>query len=316
MSVATHRRGFLRIAAATALAGCRRHTGRVRVGFSQTDTGGAWRIAETASLREAAERSGRFELVVADAQDQLAKQLSDVEDLLARRVAALFMAPRDYEGAEAALEAARHAGVPVILVDREAEGEAGVDYLCFVGSDFVAQGRRAAAWLAVRSRGKAGVLELRGTPGSSVTRDRADGFRLGIEGHPGVRVVASQVASFSRAAGQAVTANVLQALGDEVTAIYAHNDEMALGAVQAVRAAGRTPGRDVTLVSIDGQRSALEAILAGDLGASVESTPRLGPPAFRALEDHLAGRPVPARVVVPDRLFDSGNAARFLDEAY
>lgn len=315
MAGTTGRRAFL-IAACLALAGCRRATGLVPVGFSQMDTAGAWRIAETESLRQAAEATGRFELLVADAQDQIAKQLSDVEDLLARRVAALFLAPRDYEGAEAALEAARHARVPVILVDREAEGRPGVDYVSFVGSDFVAQGRRAADWLARQTGGKAGVLELRGTAGSSVARDRAEGFRLGLAAHPGVRLVASQVASFSRTAGRDVAANVLQALGPELTAVFAHNDEMALGAIQAAHAAGRPPGRDITFVSIDGQRDALEAILEGELGATVESSPRLGPPAFRLLEDHLAGKEVPSRVIVPDRLFDASNAARHLDEAF
>jgi ribose transport system substrate-binding protein len=303
--------------AALALAGCRARSGKFLVGFSQMDSGGGWRVAETASLREAARaRADRFELIVTDAQDQTAKQIADVEDLLARRAGAVFIAPRDHEGIEAALEEARRVRVPVFLLDREAEGTPGVDFVSFIGSDFVSQGRRAARWLAGRLDGPAGIVELRGTPGSSVARDRALGFREGLAGHPGAKIIASQTASFSRSAAQGVAANLFQALGRAVSAVFAHNDEMALGAIQAARAAGRRPGEDVLFVSIDGQRSALEAILEGELGASVESNPRFGPLAFATLERHLAGESVPPRVLVEDRLFDAGNAGRFLDDAY
>ncbi len=159
-------------------------------------------------------------------------------------------------------------------------------------------------------------VELTGTPGSSVARDRAAGFRQGFSGHPGVRVVASQTGSFSRSAGQAVLANVLQAVGRGATAVFAHNDEMALGAVQAIRAVGRVPGGDVLVVSIDGQRTALEAVARGEIGCTVEFSPRLGPAAFAVLEDLLAGRPVPPRIVLPDRLFDRTNAAAAAPESY
>lgn len=302
------------LAAGGLAAGCRRASGRVPVGFAQIDTGGVWRAAETASMAAAA--GDRYELVVTDAQDQTVKQIGDVEDLLARRVKAVFIAPREYDGLEPALAAARDARVPVFLIDREAEGTPGVDFVSFLGSDFVGQGRRAGAWLAAAAGGTAGVVELAGTPGASVARDRADGFRQGIAGYPGVRVVASQTASFSRSAGQAVLANVLQALGPRVTAVYAHNDEMALGGIQAARAAGRVPGGDLLFVSIDGQRTALEAIVRGELGASVESSPRFGPLAFATLDRYFAGEPVPPRVVMPDRLFDAGNAAAHVAEAY
>ncbi len=312
------RRQFLAGLALAALAGsgCRRPSGRLVVGFSQMDSGGAWRVAETNSMRQAAAQSGRFELVVTDAQDQTAKQIGDVEDLIARRVVAVFIAPREYDGLEPALEAARHARVPVFLIDREAEGTPGVDYVTFIGSNFVAQGRRAAGWLVEHTGGRAGVLELTGTAGSSVARDRARGFREGIADHPGVRIVASQTAYFARSAGQAVTANVLQALGREITAIFAHNDEMALGAIQAVRAASRVPGGDVTVVSIDGEKAALEAIVRGELGASVESNPRFGPIAFETLERFLDGEAVAQRITLKDRLFDASNAPEFLDDAY
>jgi ribose transport system substrate-binding protein len=304
-------------AALLPLSGCRRPSGRFVVGFSQMDSGGAWRIAETNSMRQAAaERSADLELVVTDAQDQTAKQIADVEDLIARRVGALFIAPRDYEGLEPTLESARHARVPVFLIDRQAEGTPGADYVSFLGSDFITQGRRAALWLAGHTQGSTRIVELSGTPGSSVARDRAQGFRIGMADHDRLRIIASQTANFSRSAARAVMSNLLQALGDEVTAVFAHNDEMALGAIQAIRAAGLQPGAAVVLVSIDGQRAALQAILAGELGASVESNPRFGPLAFATLERYRAGENVPARILLEDRLFDARNARAFLDEAY
>jgi ABC-type sugar transport system substrate-binding protein len=318
------RRAFLRstLGAAAALGGglvgCRsvRRT-RFVVGFSQTANVGAWRLAETNSLRqEAQRRRNEYALVVTDAQDSTAKQIGDVEDLVARRADALLVAPREYDGLEPAFEAAARARIPVILIDREAAGTPGHDYATFLGSDFVAQGRRAAAWLVAKVGGSAAVIELAGTPGSSVARDRARGFRDGIAAHHGVRLIGSQTAEFTRATALRVMENILQGRGRQVTAVYAHNDEMALGAIQALRGAGRQPGHDVTLVSIDGQRVALEAILRGELGASIESNPRFGPLAFATLDKLRAAQPVPTKILLQDRLFDASNAAQFLDEAY
>jgi len=296
---------------------CRKRRYRLIVGFSQMANSGVWRVAETASMRQAAAAFAEpCELVVTDAQDQTAKQISDVEDLIARRVAAIFLAPREYEGLAPALEAARRAAIPVFLIDREAEGQPGEDYVAFVGSDFVAQGRRAAEWLAQALRGAGRIIELQGTAGSSVARDRAAGFREGLTRHPRMHIIGSQTADFARSVALRVMENVIQAAGRELSAVYSHNDEMALGAISALRSAGRRPGRDVTVVSIDGQRSALAAILAGELGASIESNPRLGPLAFGALARLRAGLPVEKRILIEDRLFDAKNAARFISEAY
>src|SRR5947209_4500038 len=186
------RRAFLLAlpAALTGLAGCWRGSRRAVVGFAQMDSGGAWRVAETESMRRAAaEQADRYELVVTDAQDQTAKQVADVEDLIARRAIAVFIAPRDYEGLEPVFDAARHARIPIFLIDRAAEGEPGRDYVAFLGSDFVAQGQRAGEWLASATGGSAGVVELTGTPGSSVARDRALGFRRATAQHPSLRLI-------------------------------------------------------------------------------------------------------------------------------
>lgn len=298
------------------IGGCgRKAADRFVVGFSQMESDNPWRIAETQSLRDEAKKRG-MELVVTDAQGQTAKQVSDVEDLIARRVSVILLAPREFEGLAPALQAAKSAGIPVILVDRAAAGTAGQDYVTLLASNFVEQGQRAAAWLATATGGKGAIVELSGTPGASVAADRAKGFRDGIAKYPGMQIIASQTGNFSRAEGERVMQNLAQSLGAKVTAVFAHNDEMALGALQALKAAGRKPGTDVIVVSMDGQRAALEAIQGGELGATVESNPRFGPLAFDTIEKLRRKDPIPAKILLTDRLFDRKNAAQFVAEAY
>jgi ABC-type sugar transport system substrate-binding protein len=296
--------------------GCaRRDAGQYVVGFSQMESDNPWRIAETKSLRDEAQKRG-IQLVVTDAQGQTAKQVSDVEDLIARRVNLILLAPREYEGLAPALQAAKRAQIPVILVDRAAAGTPGEDYVTLLASNFVEQGQRAADWLAKQTNGKANIVELTGTPGSSVAADRAKGFKDEIAKYPGMRIIASQTGDFSRAAAQRVMQNVAQSLGRQINAVYAHNDEMALGAIQALKAAGLAPGKDVLVVSVDGQRAALEAIMRGELGATVESNPRFGPIAFDTIEKVRRGETVPPKILITDRFFDKNNAAQFVAEAY
>ena len=302
--------------AAGSLSGCdRRVTGRFVVGFSQMESNNPWRIAQTASLKAEAVKRG-VDLVVTDAQGQTAKQVSDVEDLIARRVSLILLAPREFQGLAPALAAARAARIPVILVDREAAGTPGADYVTFLGSNFVEQGRRAAEWLATATNGTADIVELSLTPGSSVARDRAAGFRLGIAKFPGMKIIASQTGNASRAEGEHVMQNLAQSLGARITAVYAHNDEMAIGAIQALKGAGRHPGTDVVVVSVDGERAALEAIVAGELAATVESNPRFGPLAFETIANYRKGQTIPPKILLTDRLFDRTNAAQFVNLAF
>ena len=246
--------------------------GKMVVGFSQMENDGPWRIAETNSMKsEAAKRADKFELVVTDAQGQTSKQVSDVEDLVSRGVSAIFLAPREKNGLEPAMQAAKEANIPIILVDREAAGTPGVDFVTVLKSDFVEQGRRAAEWLAKQTNGKANIVELSGTSGASVSQDRQQGFADEIKKHPDMKIIVSQTGNFNRAEGQKVMQNIIQSMGKQITAVYAHNDEMAIGAIQALKAAGMKPGKDVLIVSVDGEKAALQAIIDGDMNATVES---------------------------------------------
>ena len=306
----------LPLLATAALAGCaRKQTDQYVVGFSQMESDNPYRIAETKSLRDEAAKRG-MQLVVTDAQGETAKQVSDVEDLIARRVNLILLAPRTFDGLTPALQAAKAVKIPVILVDRSAAGTPGEDYVTVLASDYVEQGRRAAEWLVETTNGTARIVELSGTPGASVAADRAKGFREVLAKHPGMQIVASQTGDFSRAEGERVMRNLAQAMGARITAVYAHNDEMALGAVQALRSAGLEPGKAVTIVSVDGQRAALEAIERGDIGATVESNPRFGPLAFDTIERFQRGEKLPPIILNTDRFFDRSNARQFLADAY
>lgn len=285
------------------------------VGFSQMENNGPWRIAETQSMRDEAAKRG-YELVLTDAQQTTSKQVSDVEDLIARRVSAIFLAPREFEGLEATLRKAKEAKIPVFFIDREAAGKVGEDYITFIGSNFVEEGERVGDWVAKNTNGKAGVIILEGTAGASVARDRNQGFRNVIDKHPDIKVLASQPANFTRAEGQRVMENLIQAHGKNITVVYTHNDEMALGAIQALKAAGMNPGKDVKVVSIDGQKSALQAIQAGEMNLTVECNPRFGPMAFDTYEKYLQGEPIPPKIINQDRVFEQSNAAQFVPEAY
>jgi ribose transport system substrate-binding protein len=239
-----------------------------------------------------------------------------VEDLVARGVSAIFLAPREFEGLAPALAAAKEAKIPVFLIDREAAGKVGEDYVTFIGSNFVQQGERVGEWLAKNTGGKAGIIELQGTAGASVAIDRAQGFRNAIGKYPDMKILASQPANFSRAEGQKVMENLIQAHGKNITAVYTHNDEMALGAIQALKAANMNPGKDVKVVSVDGQKSALEAIIAGDLNITVESNPRFGPIAFDTYEKFLRREQLQPKIILEDKFYEPSNAAQFVAEAY
>jgi ABC-type sugar transport system substrate-binding protein len=286
------------------------------VGFSQMEMNNPWRIAETKSIQDEAKKRG-IQLVYSDAQGQTSKQVSNVEDMIARQVDYIVLAPREYEGLTPALESAKAANIPVILVDREAKGKPGEDFLTFIGSDFVEEGQRAADWLIQEMDGKGNVVELTGTPGSSVALDRQQGFMDVLEKKaPDMEVIASQTGDFARAQGQKVMENLLQSHGDKIDAVYAHNDEMAIGAINAIKAAGKQPGKDILIVSVDGTKDALKAIIAGEMGATVECSPFFGPIVFDVIEKHMNGEEVPTKIINEDRFFDKSNAEEFLDSAY
>src|SRR4051812_23126775 len=288
-----------------------------KVGFAQTESNNPWRLAQTASMKEWAGKKG-YQLVYTDAAGSAAKQVADVNSMIAQGVDLIFLAPREEKPLIPAVMEAKKAGIPVILLDRnvdQALAKAGTDYVTFIGSDFVDEGRRAAEWLIKATGGKAKIIELEGTTGSSPANDRKKGFDEAIKAHPEMTIVASQSGDFARDKGRQVAETLLQAHPD-ATAVYGHNDEMAIGAIAALEAAGKTPGKDVIVVSIDGEKDALQAIVDGKLGASVECNPRFGPKAFETMDRYAKGETIEPWVKNIDAFYDANNAKAEVANAY
>ncbi len=288
-----------------------------RVGFAQTESNNPWRIAQTESMKAEAAKLGH-QLVYTDAAGSAAKQVADVNSMIAQGVDLIFLAPREEKPLIPAVMAAKKAGIPVVLLDRNVDqnlAKAGRDYVTFIGSDFVDEGKRAAEALTKAMNGNAKIIQLEGTTGSSPANDRRKGFEDYIKAHAGMKIVASQSGDFARDKGRQVAETLLQAHPD-ATAIYAHNDEMAIGAIAALEAAGKKPGKDVIVVSIDGTRDALQAIIDGKMLATVECNPKFGPKAFETLARYAKGEQIQPWVVNTDRFFDKSNAAQLIADAY
>jgi len=282
------------------------------VGFSQIGAESAWRTAETRSIRDEAAKRG-VELKFADAQGRQASQVRSLRAFIAQKVDAIVLAPVVETGWEPVLREAKRAGIPVVLVDRGVKVSDDSLYATLIASDFVEEGRMAAAWLAERTGGKARIVELQGTTGSAPAIDRQRGFAEGIAPHPGMTIVKSQSGDFTRAKGKEVMEAFLKSDRGGIDAVYAHNDDMALGAIQAIEAAGLKPGTDILVVSIDGVKDAFRAMVEGKLNATVECNPLLGPKVFDAIERLRAGETLPKFIKQEDRLFDQSVAADLLD---
>ncbi|HLZ57603.1 MAG TPA: ABC transporter substrate-binding protein [Ktedonosporobacter sp.] len=287
------------------------------VGFSQNASNNPWRLAETASIKAEAAKRGD-QLVLADANNSGDKQVADVQSMIAQKVDVILLAPITEKALVPAVLAARQACIPVILIDRDVDhtlAKPNQDYVTFIGSDFVQQGKRVADWLIQNTGGTAKIIELEGTTGASPAINRKKGFDDEIKTAPGMQILASQDGDFNRDTGRKVMETLLQAHPD-VTAVYAHNDEMAIGAIAALKAAGKKPGKDVTVVSIDGEKDALNAIIAGEEGTSVQSSPFFGPISFQTIDQYASGQKLPDWIVVQDMQFTKDNAAQNLANSF
>ncbi|MER6118443.1 ABC transporter substrate-binding protein [Streptomyces sp. NPDC001743] len=287
------------------------------VGFSQSEKeANPFRIAETQSIKDEAEKAGVKKLLTTNAQSQLSKQISDIQDMLSQGAQFLIVAPLNSDGLEPALKAAAAKKVPVLTIDRKVNATACEDYVAFLGSDFVEQGKRAADAMIKATGGKGKVAILLGASGNNVTTDRTKGFvdQLKAEA-PGLEIVAQQTGEFARDKGQQVMEQLIQSKPD-ITAVYAENDEMGLGAVTALKAAGKKPGKDVKIVSIDGTRNAVQALVNGEYNAVIESNPRFGPLAFATAQKFYGGEEIPENVIITDRAYDESNAKASLGGAF
>ncbi|SHO66540.1 ribose transport system substrate-binding protein [Pseudoxanthobacter soli DSM 19599] len=288
-----------------------------KVGFAQTESNNPWRLQQTKSMQDEAKKRG-WQLVYTDAAGSAAKQVADVRSMIAQKVDVILLAPREERPLIPAVMEAKKAGIPLFLIDRGVDpslAQAGKDYVAFIGSDFVQEGRQAAEVLTKAMNGQAKIIELVGTVGSSPANDRAKGFADYIKDYPGMQVVASQSGDFVRDKGRQVFETLYQA-HPEATALYSHNDEMTMGAIAAMEAAGKVPGKDLIIASIDGTKDAAQAVMDGKILVVVECNPNFGPAAFEAIEKYGKGEHIPPHVVNKDRVLTKENIESYLPEAY
>ena len=287
-------------------------TKRLVVGFAQVGAESAWRTANSESIKKEAAKRG-IDLKFVDAQQKQENQIKAIRSFIVQRVDVVVLSPVVETGFEPVLREARQAGIPVVLSDRRADVSDDTLYATFIGSDFIEEGRRAAEFLTMKMSGKATIAELEGTPGSAPANDRKKGFSDFISNAPDMKVIMSQTGDFTRAKGKEVMEAFLKSpQGKTINALFAHNDDMALGAIQAIEEAGLKPGKDITIVSIDGVRGAFEAMADGKLNCTVECNPLIGPQLFDLVEKVAAKQGVPKRVSVAESVYTDVQAKEML----
>jgi simple sugar transport system substrate-binding protein len=277
------------------------------VGYVQLGAESEWRTANTQSVKEAAAQLG-VELRFSDAQQKQENQISAIRALIAQKVDVIGVAPLVETGWNDVFREAKDAGIPIILVDRRADVSPEL-YVTLMGSDFLEEGRKAARAMATLTDGRANIVELQGTRGSAPANDRYAGFREVLKEYPDMKIIDTEDGNFTVAKGKEVMQRFLEAHGQDITAVFAHNDDMALGAIKAIEEYGLQPGVDIKIVSVDAARGAFEAMMAGKLNATIECNPLLGPRFLELALKVVNGEPVPKWIPSEESQFFAAQGA-------
>ena len=286
---------------------------RIVLGFSQIGAESEWRTANTESIKAAAATSN-IDLRFADAQQKQENQIKALRSFIAQKVDVIAFSPVVESGWDTVLKEAKAAKIPVILTDRSVTADPSL-YVGFIGSDFVEEGRKAGRWVTERFKdgtGEVNIVELQGTVGAGPALDRKKGFEEIIAASPRYKIIRSQSGDFTRAKGKEVMEAFLKAESRKIHVLYAHNDDMAIGAIQAIEEAGLKPGSDILIVSIDAVKGAFEAMIAGKLNVTIECNPLLGPQLMTSVTEVVAGRPIPRRIVVEEQVFPMETAKQHI----
>ena len=267
------------------------------VGFSQLGAESSWRIANTASMVSAAEAYG-FALMMENANQKQDMQIKSIRSFIASRVDVIVFSPIVETGWDNVLREAKEAGIPVILMDRMIETKDDTLYTAYVGADFYAEGRRAGEYLIKKADAVGAehmdIAEISGTIDSTPMRDRQRGFMDVIKEDPRFTVVASISGDFLRSKGEECMTALLEEFGpDGIDVIYSHNDSMTLGAVDVMEKSGIRPGQDILLISVDGEKEAVDALKAGKVNCIVQCTPALGGSVMSLVQGLVGGRSIP-----------------------
>lgn len=285
------------------------------LGFSQIGAESTWRVANSKSIKDAAEQAG-IKLVFSDAQQSQANQLKAIKSFILQKVDVIAVSPVTSSGWREVLSKAKKAGIPVITLDRQIDDKDADLTVSFIGSDFKEEGRKIAQCMLeeanIKKRtGPIHIVELRGTEGSSPATQRKAGFAEIIKPYPNFKIIRSENGDFKETLGKELMQNILRETknkGEVVHVVFAHNDNMAFGAIAALEAAGLTPGKDVSVFSIDAIRDAFVAMKQGKLNCTMECNPLLGPQLMTAVQDLMDGKSIPRRVVTVEKLFPASTA--------
>ena len=286
-------------------------TKKIVIGFAQIGAESGWRDAETNSVKEIPTNNKDIELKFSDGQQKQENQIKAIRSFIAQKVNVIALAPVVESGWDTVLKEAKDAKIPVVLMDRTIKVADQSLFTTFIGSDFPLEGKNAAKFLTDKygKDGKANIVELQGTVGSSAQVDRMAGFKEGIKDFPGLKIIKSQTGDFTRAKGKEVMEAFLKSDGKNIQVLYAHNDDMAMGAIQAIEEYGLKPGVDITIVSIDGVKDAFTAMSQGKTNCIVECNPLLGPQLAQVAKDLVAGKTVDKWIKSDEGVFVGAEAA-------
>ncbi|MDQ0231194.1 ABC transporter substrate-binding protein [Metabacillus malikii] len=287
--------------------------GKLVIGFSQVGAESEWRTANTESVKKAITDAGH-ELKFSDAQQKQENQIKAIRSFIAQKVDAIVFSPVVETGFETVLKEAKDAGIPVFLADRAVDIEDDSLWVTFLGSDFIEEGRKAANWL-VEEMGdeeEVNIVELQGTVGSAPAIDRKEGFEEVLADHPNFKITKSQTGDFTRAKGKEVMEAFLKSDGDNIDVLYSHNDDMAIGAIQAIEEYGLKPGEDIKIIGVDAVKGAFEAMAAGKMNVTVECNPLFGPQLVELIEKHIAGEELEKRIAVEESIYTMDQAEELL----
>jgi len=276
-------------------------------GFAQVGAESGWRTANTKSIQDSAKEAG-IDLKFSDAQQKQENQIKAIRSYIQQKVSVIAFSPVVETGWDTVLKEAKDAGIPVILTDRSVDSADKSLYVTFLGSDFVKEGQKAGEW-AVAEFGTTptNVVELQGTTGAAPAIDRKSGFEEAIAGSPNIKIIASQTGDFTRAGGKQVMEAFLKSNPD-INLVYAHNDDMGLGAIEAIEAAGKVPGKDIKIVTVDAVKDGMTALAAGKINFIVECNPLLGTQLMDITKKVLAGEKVEPRIVTEETTFTQEQA--------
>ena len=285
---------------------------KIVLGFSQIGAESEWRTANTNSMKSAATAAG-IDMKFSDAQQKQENQIKALRSFIAQKVDVIALTPVVESGWDTVLKEIKDAKIPLILVDRSVDSKDTSLYVTHIGFDFVEEGRMAGRWLVEKVKNTTGdvnVVELQGTVGSAPAIDRKKGFEEVIKAEPRIKIIRSQTGDFTRAKGKEVMEAFLKAEGKKINVLYAHNDDMGIGAIQAIEEAGLKPAKDILIISVDGVKGAFEAMIAGKLNVTVECSPLLGPLVMSTAKDIMAGKAVPRNIQGKDGIYPMEIAAK------